>query len=420
MARTVPRPDFRYLLANRPFGLLWASQAISTLGDLLYDIALLWYVLDTTGSALAAGGIAVISGVGFLLGGAAAGLVLDRVPVRQILLGADLARLAMTLAVSAAWLAGFVPPLVVLYALTFAVSLATASFNPARAAAVPQVVPPEHLLHANALEAVSNSMARIIALTLSGVLVAAVGPAPALLVDAGTFLLSSLLVYRARWQPAPSDDREQAGPLSAALEGLHWARADPLARTLLAAETLHALAAGFFVSALAPFVRELGGGPALYGAQGGLFSLGLLLGSAALGYRPTRRLGRLYAGGITLNAIGNILFGLSPSPVWTLPTVFVAGLGGPGWSAGKRSLLQAHVPPRVLGRVFALLDTLTALTVIPTYALGGWLVDLVGARWIAIVAPAVHLGIGLCLSGSHRVRSAALRQNLAGDDEPGG
>ena len=259
MDQTVPHPGFRSLLDNRPFGLLWAAQAVSTLGDLLYDIALLWYVLDTTGSALAAGVISVSSGIGFLLGSGSAGLLLDRVPARRIMLGADLARLALTLAVCATWLAGFSPPLAVLYALTFAVSFATAYFNPARAAAMPQVVPREHLLRANALDAVSHGVARTIALPLSGALVAAVGPAPALLADAGTFLLSSLLVYRARWAPEAIGDREQATTLSAALGGLRWARADPLVRTLLVAETVHALAAGVFVSALAPFVRELGG-----------------------------------------------------------------------------------------------------------------------------------------------------------------
>src|SRR5437763_3852924 len=104
VSEVLARPGYRYLLTNRTFGLLWASQAVSTLGDVVYDVALLWYVLESTGSALAAGGIAVGATAGRFLGGLSAAAVLDRFPVRRIMLGADLARLALTLGVSAVWL----------------------------------------------------------------------------------------------------------------------------------------------------------------------------------------------------------------------------------------------------------------------------------------------------------------------------
>ena len=49
--RASARPAaYRTLLANRPFVALWLGQAISQFGDALYDLALLWYVLDATGS----------------------------------------------------------------------------------------------------------------------------------------------------------------------------------------------------------------------------------------------------------------------------------------------------------------------------------------------------------------------------------
>ena len=55
------RPSaYRAVLTNRPFVALWLGQTVSRFGDTLYDLALLWYVLDTTGSALAAGGVAAL------------------------------------------------------------------------------------------------------------------------------------------------------------------------------------------------------------------------------------------------------------------------------------------------------------------------------------------------------------------------
>lgn len=408
MSKSVARPGYRYLFSNPTFGLLWAGQAVSTLGDALYDIALLWYVLDSTGSALAAGGIAAGATAGRLAGSVSAGAVLDRLHTRQVMLGADLARLALTLGLSTVWLLGWVPPLGVLYALAFAVAFGTAYFNPARAATVPHIVPRQHLIQANALDAVSHSLVVTTAWALSGVIVAAVGPAISLLLDGGTFLASYLFVRAAHWQLLPSGERLFANPLREALRGVRWATSSALVRTVLSVETMHALAAGFFVAGLAPFIREMGGGAALYGAQGGVFGAGLLVASSAIGYMSTREVGRLYAGGVSLNGIGNTAFGLAPAPGWLLPPVFVAGLGAPGWGTGRQSILQAYVPPEVRGRIFALLDTLSNLMVLPAFLMGGWAADRLGARAVVIAASGVHVCLGLYLWSSPRLRNITL------------
>lgn len=354
MADATRQLGYRYIFENRTFGLLWASQAVSTLGDVMYDVALLWYVLEATGSALATGGVAVGATAGRLLGGISASAILDRFPVRRIMLGADLLRFVITLALSVAWLGGQAPPLPVLYTLALVLSFVGSFFSPARSAAVPQIVPREHLLHANALDAVSNSIVQTLALMASGVLVATIGPALALLADAGTFLASSILVRAARWSYTPDAAREMTSPLREAFGGLVYVRRERLVQIVVVMETLHALAAGFFVAALPAYIQELGGGAALYGAQGGIFGIGLLLASSLISHTAIRRIGMLYALGVAVNGIGNTLFSLSPSPGWLLPTVFVAGVGWPAWATGKQSMVQAHVQAHVRGRVFAL------------------------------------------------------------------
>ena len=177
MRQTTTRPGLGYLRDNPGFGLLWGAQAISTLGDAVYAVALLWYALDATGSALAAGGIAISETAGRLLGSVLAGAVLDRAHTRTTMLASDLARLALTFGVATAWLGGVVPPLWALYALAWALSLTGAFFNPARAAAVPQVVPRDQLLRANALDALSNSLVVTSAWALSRAIVASLRPA---------------------------------------------------------------------------------------------------------------------------------------------------------------------------------------------------------------------------------------------------
>jgi hypothetical protein len=275
---------------------------------------------------------------------------------------------------------------------------------------MPQMMARKQLLHANALDALSNSVIQIVALTTSGIIVAVTGPALSLLIDAGTFLVSCLLVYQARWQVNDVEEiQEKIASFSNAVAGLRWIVTSPLLRTILGAEALHALAVGLFLSALAPFIKQLGSGPALYGLQGAFFGIGLLVGSYLIGQRPTTRIGWLYIGGILLNGLGNLLFGLSPAPLWLLPTVLLAGLGWPAWTASRQAIAQSYVPIFVRGRVFALLDMVGAITILPTYVTGGWVTDHIGARWLLVIAAATHICIGFYLSSSKVVRETRLR-----------
>ena len=105
-----------------------------------------------------------------------------------------------------------------------------------------------------------------------------------------------------------------------------------------------------------------------------------------------------------LNAVGNTLLGLALTPAWVLGGVFVAGLGAPAWSAGRVVLLQTHAPAEVRGRVFALLETLSTVVLLPTWMLGGWAADQVGARTVMVVAPLTHVAIGAYLWLQPRLR----------------
>jgi len=279
---------YRRVLARRPFAALWAVQAISNVGDALYNVALLWYVLDRTGSALSAGGIAVAAGLGGTLGGLVAAACLDRLPPRRVLLVADGARLAATAAIGLPWLLGAAPPLALLYALAATGAVAGAWHGPARAAAVPRVVPAADLVAANALEGVAANLSNTLVWALSGAVVAVLGPAAALTLDAATFL-AAFLAIRAVALPGPLDDAPARHPArAAALAGLRAIGATPALRGFFGLLPLHALAGGVFFAGLAPFLRQqLGGGAALYGLQGAAYGTGIVLASARSGpWRP--------------------------------------------------------------------------------------------------------------------------------------
>ncbi len=405
---------YRRVLAQRPFAALWAAQAISNVGDALYNVALLWYVLDRTGSALAAGGIAVAAGGGGTLGGLAAAACLDRLPTRRVLLVADGARLAATAAVGLPWLLGAAPPLALLYALAATGAVAGAWHGPARAATVPRVVPPGDLVAANALEGVAANLTNTLVWALSGAVVAVIGPAAALALDAATFL-AAFLAIRAVALPGPVITERIGSPRPRGMPGagLRAIRQVPALRDFFGLLPFHALAGGCFFAGLAPFLRQqFGGGAALYGLQGAAYGTGIVLASALLGAAATRRVGPLYAVGVLVNGLGNVGFALAPSVPALLAAVLLAGTGAAALAIGEVALLQTVAPSATLGRVLALAGLLGGGVFPLGVALGGWLADGWRARPVLLVAALAHVALGLRLAASPAVRAVALADRL--------
>lgn len=406
MVHGARRAGWRAVLANRAFAALWAGQTISNFGDALYDVALLWYVLNRTGSALAAGGIAVAAGGGRILGSLIAGLVLDRVPARRVMLAADGLRCAATGAIGLAWLLGTSPGLAVLYTLACANAIGFALFYPARAAAVPRIVAGDLLVTANALDKLAQSLTSTLAWALSGAIVAVLGPARGLLLDAGTFLASYLAVRAAGGAGDGAGAPGTGQSLGELLAVVRWMRGSPPARLVFGAQVIMALAGGCFFAAIAPFLRQhLHGGAEVYGVQGAVFGCGMILGSWAIGRSAPRRLGLLYALGAATNGLGNCGFALSSSLITLLPAVFVAGLGAAGLNIGEITLMQAYVPGELRGRVFALTALVATGVVMLAIALGGWLTDRADTRWVLLVPSLVHVGLGGALGLARAVRA---------------
>jgi hypothetical protein len=333
-------------------------------------------------------------------------MVLDRLPARPIMLAVEALRCAITAALGAGWLLGHVPPLALLYALACALALGGALFTPARLAAIPQLIARESLVTANALDQLSASLVATLAWGASGVIVALLGPARGLLIDAATFLVSLVAVGWARWSTDSASDGDPIGPLHGLLLAARWLRDNALGRAILAAQLVQAFAGGAFFAGIGPHLqRNLGGDAATYGIQGAVFGVALIFGSWAIGQRAVRRIGLLYAAGFVINGLGNSGFALASSLAILLPGAFIAGLGAAAFSTGEITLLQANVPAAVRGRVIALTVLLATAVGMASVALGGWLADRTQVRTVMLIASLVHIAIGGCLYALPRLRT---------------
>ena len=138
------------MLRNRALLTLWGGEFASRIGESFFQIALLWYLLERTGSSLATGMVTMISYLPAFLVGAWAGVVVDRMDYRRVMLAANGARIALAASIPLLVLVAALP-VAGIAALGFLLSCATAFFNPARDSIIPLLARREELLVANSL-----------------------------------------------------------------------------------------------------------------------------------------------------------------------------------------------------------------------------------------------------------------------------
>ena len=184
------RPAAGSPLADRNFRLLTAGQATSTIGDFCYAVALPWFVLSSHGGTVLLGTVLACYGVPRTALIPLGGVLADRIGPRRLMLGADVARclLAVALTVLAArhlatlaWLA----PVAAL------LGAGEGLFMPASFAIMPSLLPAESLQAGNAINSAAVQVGTVLGPALGGTLVATSGPVPAFAIDAATFAVSA-------------------------------------------------------------------------------------------------------------------------------------------------------------------------------------------------------------------------------------
>jgi len=212
------------LLRNRNFARLLAGRVVTNAGDSLYYVASMWLVYSLTGSSFYTGlaGFLVLapSALQFLFGP-----LVDRVPLRRLLVGTQLVQAVVVLVVPLAFTLGYLNVWVVL-AVMPVLSLLNQLVYPAQSAALPRIVEREQLVRANSLFALAYQGVDAGFNALGGVLVAAVGATALFVLDAATFVAAAALFAGLRVRVAGGTDAADGGT-----EGVDAASDDPVTAT---------------------------------------------------------------------------------------------------------------------------------------------------------------------------------------------
>lgn len=380
--------SFRRALSHRQFLLLFSGQTVSQWGDGIFAVALPLLVLSLTGSGADLGlvvGARLVPTVVFLLLG---GALTDRVSRRLAMLTSDAGRALIAAALGVLALTHHLHFTgLVVGSLLF--GCFDALFFPSSMALVPELLPADDLVAANAVSRLGFQIFGNMLGPLTGGLIAtALGPSWPVLIDAGTFVVSAGCLLAMRPTPAPTPSG--ASMIADIREGLVFCRTTPwLLWTIVVAGFANALV--FSPSSiLMPllFKRVLHTPNWMVGTGFAAFGLGGMVGSLVLlsVRRPRRRVTVMWivwAGG----SLACVPFGLSKWPWLCVGLVALVGLSLVWGNVLWETLMQTEVPPELLGRASSV-DWLVSLALTPVgVALAGLLADHVGVR-LTIVVPA--------------------------------
>ncbi len=197
----------RSLWRDRNFTTFWLADILSVAGDSFSYVALPLLVLAATGSVAQMGLLTAISGGAALVTGALAGVVVDRVDRRALMIGCNAVHAVVFAAIPLAWLAG--PQLWVLYVMAPLGAAVGRVFQVAHVTAVPSLVGADRITEANGRLFGASSAAAIVGPLLAGLVSSAWGPETAVAIDAGTFALAAVGLCFVRLRAA--SQRTQGG-----------------------------------------------------------------------------------------------------------------------------------------------------------------------------------------------------------------
>jgi MFS family permease len=393
------------LRTNRNFRLLYYGQTISQLGDWFNSVAVFALLLDLTGSATAVAWMMIVQFMPIAVFGPMAGVIVDRVDRRRLMIATDLLRGALVLGLllvrqeSQVWIAYVV--------MAFIVG-AQAFFEPARTATIPNVTSEAELLPANALSSATWSAMLAIGASIGGLVTALAGRNVAFVVNAISFFASAYFIAQTRFdsKPPPAPPLRGFAALTGIpdlLEGLTYVRHRSHVAALMFVKAGWGLAGGILLllTVFGQRVFPVGGSTAagigvLYGARGIGAAMGPIALRWILGQSP-RMLRR--AIGPAYFIVGIFYVGLAWAP--TLPIaafcVLCAHFGGSILWVFSTVLLQMEVPDRFRGRVFAAeLALVTLMSSVSSYWTG---YELDRAGWSPRTM-ALTLGLMFCVPGT--------------------
>jgi len=395
----------------------FVGQAVSVSGNWMQNVAAIWLVLHLTGSGTAVGLTAAAQFLPLLLVGAWGGLLADRIPKRRLLSITQVLLALPPLALFALVTTGAIQAWMVI-ALVFLGGVVTALDNPARQAFVAEIVGPDRVVNAVALNSVLVHGSRIAGPGMAAAIIAIGGVGPCFALNALSYvamLVALRRMDRRALAPAPPARRER-GQLR---EAVRYVAATPGLRLPLAMMAVIGTLSFNFPTILPLLARyTFDGNASAYAALTSALAVGSIGGALAMGSRG--RVDPRFLVGAAL-AFGGLTLAAAATPTFALMLVALAatGVASVSFSAGTNSAVQLTAAPEMRGRVMALYSIVFIGSTPIGAPIVGWLAQTLDPRAGLALGGLAALLTGLAAWGVLTTAPRRAEARTAGATTPG-
>lgn len=384
------------IFKNRNFVLIWLGQLVSMLGSNLHSIAVMWYVLELTGSTSKAGVTLVFTIAPRILLSPFTGPLADRIDRKKIIVMSDLIN-GLLVGIIAILCYTNHMQLWILYLLSACMSATSAFFSPAIGASIPSIVTKDHLIKANSLTQMTRYGSSILGPALGGILVILIGIPGLFLLNSLSFLLSSFSESFIKIPQIRREKKQKTTLLNDFKEGINY--------TLNNKDLLHVIIVGgviinFFYSPLSLIIAVI----AKKGLNAGSEGYGILLSALSVGGlimsfiipKISQKIGnyKLLFLGLTLEGLFLIPFAFINNLYTGIVALLILGCSFGIVNVTLGTVIQSMVPNHIMGRVSSVMGILCTVSVPLGYYLGGVALEHYSTSHICIV-----IGILTTLSG---------------------
>lgn len=367
----------------------FSGLVVSITGNWMQNVAEMWLVVQLTGSGVSVGLTAALQFLPILLFGAWGGLLADRMSKRRLLTVTQSLMALPALALYALTVNGSIEIWMV-YALVLVRGTINALDNPARQSFAIEMVGPELVVNAVALNSVVIHTARILGPAAAGFVIALLGVGPCFLINAISFaaMLVALRTMDPRQLHTPAVAARAPGQLRSALR---YVASTPKLRIPLAMMALVGTLS-FNFQVLLPLLASFTwhGTASLYTALAVAMGIGSVGGALAAGARG--RVGpRLLVVAAAAFGIAELLVAVAPTVELQLLALVPLGAVSVTFAAGVNSAMQLAVEPAMRGRVMALYSVVFLGSTPIGAPLVGWIAEVAGPRAGLVLGAAAAL-----------------------------
>ena len=405
---------------KRDLALFMSSQTISLLGSSLVQYAILWHItLQTKSGAMMT--LYIICGfVPTFILSPFAGVWADRYDRKRLIILSDAMIALVTLGLALAFMAGY-EAIWLLLAGAALRAVGSAVQGPAVGAILPQIVPEDKLIRANGLNGSIQSAIMLVSPILSGALLTLASLELIFFIDVVTAGIAILVLFVLRVAThAKATQKQESGYFTDMMEGFRYIRDHRYLVSYFAY-------VGFFLFLISPaafltplqVARSFGEDVWRLTAIEMVFSLGMMAGGVLIsswgGFR--NRMHTMIASNLIM-ALCAIALALVPSFWLYLLVMGVFGISMPLYNTPSAVIIQEHVEPDFLGRVFSVLTMLFTSIMPLAMLLFGPIADTIPIEWLLLGTGGIMLVLGSLVFRNRRLMEAGLPVSRAGVSLP--